>query len=145
MSGTWVLDSEGLSAYLRADKKMTARLGVAEEDDIRVAVSGVTIVEADHSAIHPARRDWVLSRLAVVPAGRDIGCAASDLLRKTGLHGHKYALDSIVVATALAASDRPVAILTSDPDDISILLDDRLDRKGLGRPAAPELVRVIPV
>ena len=29
MTGTWVLDSEALSLYLRADRKMTARRAVA--------------------------------------------------------------------------------------------------------------------
>lgn len=45
MSGTWILDSEALSRYLRADRKMTARLAAALEDDIRVVISAVTIVE----------------------------------------------------------------------------------------------------
>ncbi|SPF02787.1 hypothetical protein SMA5143A_3545 [Streptomyces sp. MA5143a] len=30
MSGTWVLDSEALSLYLRGDRTMTARLAVAQ-------------------------------------------------------------------------------------------------------------------
>lgn len=145
MSGTWVLDSEGLSAYLRADRKMTARLSVALGDDVRVVVSPVTIVEADHAAVHPARMDWVLSRLVVIPVTRDTARSASDLLRKAGLHGHKYAIDSIVVATALSVPDNPATVLTSDAEDISILLGDRLHRGGPGRPADPSSVRVIPV
>ena len=145
MSGTWVLDSEGLSAYLRADKKMTARLSIALKDDIRVVVAAATIVEADHAAVHPARMDWVLSRLVVIPVTREIARSASELLRKAGLHGHKYAIDSIVVATALAVPDKPAAILTSDAEDISVLLGDRLHRGGPGRPADPSSVRVIPV
>lgn len=124
---------------------MTARLGVALEDDVRVVVSPVTIVEADHAAVHPARMDWVLSRPVVIPVTRDIARSASDLLRKSGLHGHKYAIDSIVVATALAVPDKPGTILTSDTEDISILLGDRLHRGGPGRPAGPSSIRVLPV
>lgn len=145
MSGTWVLDSEGLSAYLRADRKMTARLRVALKDDVRVVVSAVTIVEADHAAVHPARLDWVLSRLVIIPVTRDIARTASELLRKAGLHGHKYAIDSIVVATALVVPDKPAAILTSDPGDISTLLGDRLHHGGPDRPADPPSTRIIPV
>lgn len=145
MSGTWVLDSEGLSAYLRGDKKMTARLSVALEDDVRVVVTAVTIVEADHTAVNPARMDWILSRLVVIPVTRDIARSASELLRKTELHGHKYAIDPLVVATALAVPDKPATILTSDTEDLSVLLGDRLHRGGPGRPADPSSVRVIPV
>ncbi|MFC1407844.1 type II toxin-antitoxin system VapC family toxin [Streptacidiphilus sp. N1-12] len=145
MSGTWVLDSEALSLYLRADRKMTARLAVALQDDVRVVSAAATVVEADHAAVHPARLDWALSRLVVVPLTLDLARAASKLLRSTGLHGHKYAIDAMVVATALALPDRPVSVLTSDVDDIATLLGDRLDRSGPGRAFSPAQVRVLPV
>lgn len=140
-----MLDSEALSLYLRADRKMTARLAVAVEDDIRVVVAAATIVEADHASVHPARLDWVLSQLAVVPLTRDLARSASRLLKSAGLHGHKYAIDAMVVATALAAADKPVTALTSDPQDLTALLAHRLDRGGPGRPADPSKARVLPV
>jgi hypothetical protein len=42
---------------------------------------------------------------------------ASKLLAQAGLHGHTYALDAIVAATALA-SPAPVTVLTSDVEDL---------------------------
>ena len=145
MSGTWVLDSEALSLYLRADRKMTARLVVAAQDDVRVVIAAVTIVEADYVGAHPARLDWALSRLVAVPLTQDLARAASNLLKSAGLHGHKYAIDAMVVATALAAVDKPVTVLTSDVDDISTLLGDRLDRADAGRTGSPVKVKVLAV
>ena len=145
MSGTWVLDSEALSLYLQADRKMTARLAAALQGDVRVVIAAATFVEADCVKVHPARLDWVFSRLVSVPLTRELARAASNLLKDAGLHGHKYAIDAMVVATALAAADKPLTVLTSDADDISTLLGDRLDRPGLGRTGSSVQVRVLAV
>jgi hypothetical protein len=145
VSGTWVLDSEALSLYLRADRKMTARLAVALQDDVRVVIAAATIVEADYVEVHPARLDWVLSRLVTAPLTQDLARFASSLLKRAGLHGHKYAIDAMVVATALAATDMPVTVLTSDVDDISTLLGDRLVRPALNRAGSSARVKVLGV
>jgi hypothetical protein len=42
------------------------------------------------------------------------------LLRAAGLHGHKYAIDAMLCATALQHPGR-VTILTSDVEDIGLL------------------------
>jgi hypothetical protein len=42
------------------------------------------------------------------------------VLRTAGLHGHKYAIDAMLCATALAQPGR-VTILTSDGEDIGML------------------------
>ncbi|MEU5718277.1 PIN domain-containing protein [Streptomyces sp. NPDC020403] len=121
MSGTWVLDSEALSLYLRADRAMTALLAVAAKRDIRVIVSAVTLVEADPSGAHKARMSWALSRLVVVPVTKETAARAVDLLRNTGgLAGHKYAIDAMVAATALREPG-PVTVLTSDTEDMLML------------------------
>ncbi|GAA3370887.1 hypothetical protein GCM10020367_19310 [Streptomyces sannanensis] len=121
MSGTWVLDSEALSLYLRADRGMTALLAAAAKRDVRVVVSAVTLVEADPNGVHAARMSWVLSRLVVEPVTKEIATHAVELLRDAGgLSGHKYAIDSMVAATALRASG-PVTVLTSDTEDMVML------------------------
>lgn len=43
-----------------------------------------------------------------------------DTAEDTGWHGDRYAIDAMLCATALAAPG-PVAILTSDPEDIDTL------------------------
>ncbi len=40
------------------------------------------------------------------------------------MHGHKYAIDAMLSATALAAPG-PVTILTSDPEDVTMLCGGR--------------------
>jgi hypothetical protein len=47
--------------------------------------------------------------------------SAAALLRAAGLHGHKYAIDAILCATALQHPGR-VTILTSDVEDIGLLI-----------------------
>lgn len=61
----------------------------------------------------------------VVPPSETIARHASRLLAAAGLHGHKYALDALVAATALA-SPAPATVLTSDPEDLRQLCDDRV-------------------
>ncbi|MFF7156838.1 DNA-binding protein [Streptomyces sp. NPDC008139] len=127
MSGSWVLDSEALSQVVRDERAMAVRLAVARKRDVRVALCAATIIEADHDGVHPARLAWVRSQFTVLPVDRAGAHTASGLLKAAGLHGHKYAIDAMVVATALSMPDRPVDILTSDPQDLSAILGERLD------------------
>lgn len=61
----------------------------------------------------------------VVPPSETIARHASRLLAAAGLHERKYALDALVAATALA-SPAPATVLTSDPEDLRQLCDDRV-------------------
>ena len=125
-SGTLLLDCEGLTRLLLRDRSMDPRMLAAHEQDNSVAVSAVTIVEANHRRVDPRRLSWVLSRLDVVPVTEEIALHATDLLESAGdLHGHKYAIDAVVAATALR-SKGPVKILTSDPEDMSLLCGRRV-------------------
>ncbi|MEU5159778.1 PIN domain-containing protein [Streptomyces sp. NPDC020875] len=120
MSGTLVLDCEGLSKLVRRSPEVTEWLAAAEDEDIRVVTSSVTLVEARDPKINQARFDYAVSRVNIVPPTETIARQASKLLAAAGLHGHKYALDAIVAATALA-SPSPVTVLTSDPEDLLAL------------------------
>jgi hypothetical protein len=145
VSGTWVLDSEALSKYLLADRAMTAKLAVARQDDARVIISAATIVEADHDKVHPARLTWALSTLTTEPLTKALAQSASALLKNAGLHGHKYGIDAMVAATALAAINRPVLILTSDVEDLTVLLGDRADTSKNERDTDPAKIKVLRV
>ena len=120
MSGTLVLDCEGLSKLVRRDLALTEWLVAAEADDLRVVTSSVTLVEARDPKVSQARFDFAVSRVNIVPPTEAVARRASKLLAAAGLHGHKYALDAIVAATALA-SPSPVTVLTSDPEDLLML------------------------
>lgn len=93
---------------------------MARADDMRVITSVATLVEVSHPRVNRPALKWTLSRIAVEPVSESIGERASDLLAEAGLHGHVQAIDAMLCATALAA-ESPVTILTSDPDDITVL------------------------
>ncbi|MCM2387781.1 type II toxin-antitoxin system VapC family toxin [Streptomyces albipurpureus] len=120
MSGTLVLDCEGLSKLVQRSPEVTEWLAAAEDEDIRVVTSSVTLVEARDPKVTQARFDYAVSRVNIVPPTEAISRHASKLLAAVGLHGHTYALDAIVAATALA-SPAPVTVLTSDPEDLLVL------------------------
>jgi predicted nucleic acid-binding protein len=120
VSGTLVLDCEGLSKLVRGNPALTEWLAAAESEDIRVVTSSVTLVEARDPKVNQARFDYAASRVNIIPPTETIARHASRILSTAGLHGHKYALDAIVAATALA-SPAPVTILTSDPEDLVML------------------------
>ncbi|MET9735311.1 PIN domain-containing protein [Streptomyces sp. NPDC006458] len=120
MTGTLVLDCEGLSKLVRRAPELTEWLAAAEAEDIRVVANSVTLVEARNPKTVQARFDYAVSRINIIPPTEAIARHASRLLATAGLHGHKYALDAIVAATALA-SPSPVTLLTSDPEDLRVL------------------------
>lgn len=120
MPGTLLLDSEGLSKLYRNDRTVVALVQAAAEEGVRVATSAMTVLEADYERVHPARMAWVLSRVDVHDVTRATAEQAAALLRHHSLHGHKYAIDTAFAAIA-CTSPPPVTVLTSDPEDLSLL------------------------
>ncbi|WP_327115106.1 DNA-binding protein [Streptomyces sp. NBC_01341] len=120
MPGTLLLDSEGLSKLYRKDRTVVALVQAASEEGIRVATSAMTTLEADYERIHPARIKWVLSRVDVHDVTREVTDEAAVLLRAHHLHGHKYAIDAAFAVIARNAP-QPVTVLTSDPEDLTLL------------------------
>lgn len=120
MPGTLLLDSEGLSKLYLKDRTVLALVQAALEEGVRVATTAMATLEADYARIHPARIRWVLSRIDVLDVTKDVTGRAATLLRDHRLSGHKYAIDA-VLATIARSAPGPVTVLTSDPEDISLL------------------------
>lgn len=120
MSGALVLDSEGLAKAVQRDREVHEWLTAAREADLPVVTSAAVLVEVIHPRINDAALKWTLSRLRVEPVTQALAQSATALLRGAGLHGHKYAIDAMLSATALALPGR-VTILTSDVEDIEML------------------------
>ncbi|MEV0263134.1 DNA-binding protein [Streptomyces sp. NPDC050617] len=133
---TVVLDSEGLSAWITQDRKLLAMLKVFHDMGAELVVGANTIVEVSHTRTNMPRLNWALSRIKVEPVTEHAAKAAAQLLKDTGLHGHKYAIDATVAEAALR-QPKPVAVLTSDSDDS----DDSDDMAKL----CGNQVRVIPL
>jgi predicted nucleic acid-binding protein len=123
---TVVLDSEGLSAWIAQDRKTLALFQVFHEMGSDLVISANTIVEVSHSRVNLPRLHWTLSRVKVEPVTEQTAKEAAQLLKATGLHGHKYAIDATVAVTALRQPG-PVAVLTSDADDMSRLCGTQVD------------------
>lgn len=120
-----VLDSEGLSAWISEDRKVSALADSAQRKATDVVVSANTIIEVTHAGTNMARLSWLLSRTKVEPVTEEGARKAARLLRDAGLHGHKYAIDATVAEAALRQPG-PVAMLTSDVDDMTKLLGSRV-------------------
>ncbi|WP_033217251.1 DNA-binding protein [Kitasatospora phosalacinea] len=125
MSGTLVLDSEALSKLSRRHRDMTAWLDVARNLDLLVVTSAATLVEARDPKVPQAAFDHAVSLAKVRPVTEEIARAASKLLAIEGLHGHKYAVDAVLAATAhLERGD--VTVVTSETDDLRRLCHSRV-------------------
>lgn len=120
IQGTVVLDSQGLSLLLDEDARMMKRIAKAREESFQVVISAITILESPQASQARRRRDFVLSRLHTEPVTRELAFLAAELLHRTGMSGHRHAIDSVVAATALQQA-RPVILYTSDPGDMAAL------------------------
>jgi predicted nucleic acid-binding protein len=121
--GTLVLDSEGLAKLAAGDARTRGYLDTARARRARVAVSAITLTETLRGGPRDAIIYRVLSRITVVPVSPQIARRGGELLGATGLPGHRCAVDAIVAATALQ-QERPVVLLTSDPDDLNRLVEE---------------------
>ena len=133
MSGhieTVVLDSEGLSAWVAQDRKILAMFQVFHDMGADLVVGANTIVEVSHAGVNLPRLQWALSRVRVEPITEAAAKAAAQLLKGAGLHGHKYAIYATVAEAALRQPG-PVAILTSDVDDMTRLCGSKARMIGL--------------
>ncbi|MFD0272283.1 DNA-binding protein [Kitasatospora sp. NPDC127111] len=122
---TLVLDSQGLSTWIAQDRHTLAKLQVFQAMAADFVVCANTIVEVMHARVNLARLNWALSRVKVEAVTEDTAKAAADLLKRVGLHGHEYAIDATVAVTALRQPG-PVAMLTSDIDDMARLCEGRV-------------------
>jgi predicted nucleic acid-binding protein len=98
-------------------------------------VSAITLTEVLRGGARDAAVDRVLSRVTVRLVTPEIARRAGELLGATGLSGHRCAIDAVVAVTALEL-ERPVVLLTSDPDDLGKLVEEA------GRPQAQRIAVV---
>lgn len=115
-----VLDSQGLWAVARNDSDdARAVLAASSEAGVPVLVPTAVLAETLLGDERDARVNQVLKRLQVIPLSDSIARSAARLKRLAGMTGVAATIDAIVVATSAAAGGG--VILTSDPDDISVL------------------------
>ncbi|MFC7548211.1 hypothetical protein [Plantactinospora sp. GCM10030261] len=120
-----VLDSQGFARWIDRDRTVMRLLEQAERDGTDLAMSAATIIEVVHSGVDVARLSWLLSRIRVEAVTKESARRSVGLLKAAGLHGHKYAIDAMVAELALQLP-APVAVLTSDVDDMVKLCGQRV-------------------
>ncbi len=132
ISATLVLDAEGLAKLARGHQLALSFARDVYERNGQVVTAASTITEVLRGCPKDARLHRVLNRITVVPIDKTDGRAAGELLGRTGLTGHRCALDALLAAVALR-QPRPVVLLTSDPADLAKLTEE---------PGRPRLERI---
>lgn len=127
---TVVLDCQGLSAWIAEDRKILAMLQVFHTMGADFVIGANTIVEVSHARVNMSRLQWVLSRVKVELVTEGTAKVSAKLLKAAGLHGHRHAIDATVAEVALRQPG-PVAMLTSDVDDMARLCGGRVRLIGI--------------
>jgi predicted nucleic acid-binding protein len=102
-----------------------------------IVTSASTLAEVLRGGRRDAPVHRILSRITVVSIGEEQGRTAGELLGRTGLSGHRCALDALLAVVALA-QPRPVVLLTSDTEDMRRLTEE----PGLRKAERIEVARI---
>ncbi len=114
-----ILDAGALLALARGDRRARAVLELALDEGLFVQVPAPVLAQVHRGGRDHARSARLLRSVdEFVPTTEAIARDAGELLGRVGLVD---AIDAIVAAEALDGS--PAAILTSDPGDITDLVD----------------------
>ncbi len=127
VGGTLVLDAEGLVKLSNGDPRALSRAKKAHDRNAVVVTAATTLTEVMRGGRRDAPIHQVLRKVEVIGVTPEQGRAAGELLGRTGLSGHRCALDAVLATIALA-QPRPVVLLTSDTGDMTRLTEE------LGRP-----------
>lgn len=128
VGGTLVLDAEGLVKLANDNLAAMSRVKKANSRNAAIVTAATTLTEVLRGGPRDAALHRVLRKVKVVSIRPDQARAAGELLGRTGLSGHRYALDALLAVVAMS-QPRPVVLLTSDTDDMAKLTEEP------GRPA----------
>ena len=121
-----LLDAEPLSLLARGSRSMQPWAEVARRTDAVLHASTLTLTEVADGSARDAAVRRVAKAVRLEPVSEAIGYRAGQLRG----HGASFrrkkrdmTVDAVVAATALLLPG-PVLLLTSDPDDLRLLLGD---------------------
>ncbi len=114
-----ILDAGGILALARGDVRARAAIARALHEGYVLVIPTPVLAQVHRGGRDRARVDRVVNAVnAFLPTSEAIARRAGEL---QAMASTSDAVDAIVVAEALASV--PALILTSDPDDLSLLLD----------------------
>ncbi|HEY2507123.1 MAG TPA: PIN domain-containing protein [Streptosporangiaceae bacterium] len=123
LGGALVLDAQGLTKLAAGDPLTRYRFEAAKRRRGNVVTAASTLPEVLRGGPKDALLYRVLNRITVVKIEKDQGRSAGELLGRTGLTGHRCALDALLAVVAMAQPG-PVVLLTSDPNDMAMLTEE---------------------
>ena len=121
-----LLDAEALSALARDDRGMQAWATFAKRTDSIIYACCLTLVEVTDGTARDAAVRRAVKAVRLVDVDPEIGYRAGELRAAVAASRRKLrdlTVDAVVAATALTLPS-PVVVLTSDPDDLRLLLAD---------------------
>ena len=123
IAGSLVLDAEGLVKLATGDPRATLPFEAVRRLKGHVVTAATTLTEVLRGGYRDVRIYRVLPHLTVMPIDANRARAAGELLGRTGLDGHRCALDALVATIALTQPGQ-VVVLTSDVSDMTKLTED---------------------
>jgi hypothetical protein len=123
VGGALVLDADGLVKLAAGDQRARARFELAKRHHRHIVTAASTLTEVLRGKPSDAELHRILKDVEVIGIDKTLGRAAGELLGKTGLTGHRNALDALLAVVALTQR-RPVLLLTSDPRDLKKLTEE---------------------
>lgn len=123
IGGTLVLDADGLAKLASNDRGTQIRFESARKHRSKIVTAASTLAEVLRGGPRDAPLHHWLKLVTVIPVDQEYGRAAGELLGRTGLSGHRCAMDALLAVVAMA-QPRPVILLTSDPRDLGKLTDE---------------------
>jgi predicted nucleic acid-binding protein len=123
VAGALVLDADGLTKLATGDLVARAFFETAKRHRRHIVTAASTLAEVLRGGQQDAEVHRILKDVEVIGIDGEFGRAAGELLGKTGLSGHRCALDALLAVVAMAQR-RPVIVLTSDPRDLAKLTEE---------------------
>ncbi|USQ81417.1 PIN domain-containing protein [Ornithinimicrobium faecis] len=125
MARTLVLDSEAVSAVAERRKGMAERLAAARVLDARVVLPSIVLVEVMTGSARDAAVWHVVNRVLVATL-EETSAARAGALRSGGTSTRRKARDLTVdaIVAAAAIDHAPSVVLTADPADLTLLVQD---------------------
>lgn len=121
-----LLDSEALSAAAQDQRVMQPWLELARQSDFVLYVSAATLAEVTDGSARDALVRRIVKAMRVVPVTAEIGYSSGGfrhVATTTRRKARDLTVDAVVAATAVTLPP-PTIVLTSDPDDLRLLLQD---------------------
>lgn len=119
-----LLDAEALSALARDDRRMQGWATFAKRSDSVIYAPSLTLAEVTDGTARDVAVRRAVKAVRLVDVGPEIGYRAGHLRASAADSRRKprdLTVDAVVAATALALPT-PAVVLTSDPEDLRLLL-----------------------